>query len=59
MLNEKGEFISAEEGADLLAIADANAFNYADVDNLGVSSKDDSYLDKHIQSILDMDLVNV
>ncbi len=59
LLNEKGEFISAEDGADLLAIADANAFNYADVDNLGVSTKDESYLDKHIQSILDMDLVNV
>ena len=59
LLNEKGEFISAEDGADLLAIADANAFNYADVDNLGTSSKDDSYLAKHIQSILDMDLVNV
>ena len=59
LLNEKGEFISAEEGADLLAIADANAFNYADVDNLGTSSKDDSYLEKHIQSILDLDLVNL
>ena len=58
LLNEKGEFISADDGADLLAIADANAFNYADVDNLGLSTFDDSYLDKHIQSILEMDLVN-
>ncbi len=59
LLNEKGEFISAQDGADLLAIAEANAFDYAEVDNLGTYSKDDSYLDKHIQSILDLELVDV
>lgn len=59
LLNEKGEFISAQDGADLLAIAEANAFDYAEVDDLGEYSKDDSYLDKHIQSILDLELVDV
>lgn len=59
LLNEKGEFISAQDGADLLAIAEANAFDYADVDDLGSYSKDDTYLDKHIQSILDLELVDV
>jgi phosphomannomutase len=59
LLNEKGEFISAQDGEDLLAIAEANAFNYAAVDDLGTYSKDDSYLDKHIQSILDLELVDV
>lgn len=59
LLNEKGEFISAQDGEDLLAIAEANAFNYADVDDLGTYSKDDSYLDKHIQSILNLELVDV
>ena len=59
LLNDKGEFISAQDGADLLAIAEANAFDYADVDDLGSYSKDDSYLDKHIQSILDLELVDV
>ncbi|MDF1673664.1 MAG: phosphoglucosamine mutase [Vicingaceae bacterium] len=59
LLNEKGEFISAQDGADLLAIAEANAFDYAEVDDLGVYSRDDSYLDKHIQSILDLELVDV
>ena len=59
LLNEKGEFISAQDGADLLAIAEKSAFNYADVDDLGGYCEDDSYLEKHIQSILDMELVDV
>ncbi|MDB4534408.1 phosphoglucosamine mutase [Vicingaceae bacterium] len=59
LLNNKGEFISGEDGTELLEIAEANAFNYADVDDLGKYTKDDSYLEKHIQSILDMDLVDV
>jgi phosphomannomutase len=59
LLNEKGEFISAEEGATLLQIAEDNAFDYAEVDDLGSYKKDDSYIDKHIQSILDLELVDV
>ena len=35
LLNEKGEFISGKDGADLLQIAEKNAFNYAEVDDLG------------------------
>ena len=59
LLNEKGEFISAQDGADLLAIAEKSAFNYAEVDDLGSYNIDDSYLEKHIQSILEMELVDV
>jgi len=59
LLNQKGEFISAQDGADLLAIAEKSAFNYAEVDDLGGYCEDDSYLEKHIQSILDMELVDV
>ena len=59
LLNSKGEFISGEDGTKLLAIAEANAFNYADVDDLGSYTQNDTYLEKHIQSILDMDLVDV
>lgn len=59
LLNEKGEFISAQDGADLLAIAEANDFDYAEVDDLGNYKTDDTYLDKHIQSILDLELVDV
>lgn len=59
LLNEKGEFISAQDGADLLQIAEEKAFDYADVDDLGSYTRDDSYLDKHIQSIIDLSLVDV
>ena len=59
LLNEKGEFISADEGAALLQIAEDNAFDYAEVDDLGNYTRDDSYLEKHIQSILDLELVDV
>ena len=59
LLNDKGEFISAKDGADLLLIAENNAFNYADVDELGTYTKDDSYLQKHIDAILNLKLVDV
>lgn len=59
LLNEKGEFISAEEGTVLLQIAEDNAFDYADVDDLGSYTKNDTYLEKHIQAILDLELVDV
>lgn len=59
LLNDKGEFISAQDGADLLQIAEENAFDYAEVDDLGSYTQDDSYMNKHIQSILDLELVDV
>lgn len=58
LLNEKGEFISGEDGNDVLAIAESEDFNFAEVDDLGIVRKDDSYLQKHIQAILDLPLVN-
>lgn len=58
LLNEKGEFLNAEEGGEVLNIAEAEAFDYADVDHLGkVTEKD--YTDKHIQAVLNLDLVDV
>lgn len=58
LLNEKGEFLNAEEGAEVLRIAEAEDFVYADVDNLGKVSTTD-YSDKHIQAVLDLKLVDV
>jgi len=58
LLNEKGEFISGDEGKRVLEIADQEAFNFADVDDLGKVTQDDSYLEKHIQAILDLPLVD-
>jgi len=58
LLNEKGEFISGDDGKEVLTIAEKEAFNFADVDDLGTVTKDDTYLEKHIQAILDLPLVN-
>lgn len=59
LLNEKGEFISAAEGEEVLRMAAANEFEYANVDELGAYSVDNTYLDKHIQAVLDLPLVDV
>ena len=59
LLNEKGEFISAEAGALVLEIAAKEEFSFAAVDKLGTLRNDDSYLQKHIDAILDYPLVNV
>lgn len=58
LLNEKGEFISGEDGSEVLTIAENEAFNFAEVDDLGIVTPNDSYLQKHIQAILDLPLVN-
>ena len=58
LLNEKGEFISGDDGNEVLTIAENESFNFAEVDDLGTVTKDDSYLSKHIQAILDLPLVN-
>ncbi len=58
LLNEKGEFISAETGQELLRIAEAEDFNFVPVDKLGKITKDDSYMQKHIDAILNYPLVN-
>ena len=59
LLNGKGEFISSEDGQELLTIADQEDFNYADVDDLGVIVKNDTYFDTHIKEILNHELVDV
>ena len=58
LLNEKGEFISGEDGQEVLAIAAQEAFEFADVDTLGKETHDDSYLKKHIDAILALPVVN-
>ncbi len=59
LLNSKGEFISGIEGELLLQIAEQEAFDFADVDDLGVMTNDDSYLQKHIDAVLNLELVDV
>ena len=59
LLNEKGEFLNAVEGAEVLSLAAAEAFEFADIDHIGHYTKDDSYDQKHIDSVLALELVDV
>ncbi|MGB0429736.1 MAG: phosphoglucosamine mutase [Bacteroidia bacterium] len=58
LLNEKGEFISAQEGNELLALIKDGNFDYAEVDQLGSYTIDNTWIDKHIEGILEYDLVD-
>ena len=58
LLNEAGEFISAQAGADVLAIAEAESVEFADVRKLGQYRTDDTWLQKHIDRILALPLVD-
>ena len=59
LLNEKGEFLNAEEGQEVLRIAEAEDFDFADVDALGKYTEDNTYDQKHIDMVLGLDLVDV
>lgn len=58
LLNEKGEFISASDGAELLALIEKKDFNFAEVDDLGAYSQRHDYIDIHIDQVLELDLVD-
>lgn len=58
LLNNKGEFLNAAEGALILKLADKEDFSFADVDSLGSIQKNDSYIDIHIDEVLDLPLVD-
>ena len=58
LLNEKGEFISAAVGQRVLELAEEAAFEFAEVDHLGSHITDNSFLEKHIEAVLKLSLVN-
>jgi len=58
LLNNKGEFISGDEGKLILELAEKEAFNFAHVDKLGHTIADDTMLEKHIDSILQHAMVD-
>lgn len=58
LLNQKGEFISGKDGENVLQIAENEDFLFAEVDDLGIITQDDSYLQKHIDAILNLPLVD-
>ena len=59
LLNSEGEFLNKEDGNEVLAIADSEDFVYADVDNLGKYTSDDTYNRKHIEAVRNLKLVDV
>jgi phosphomannomutase len=58
LLNSAGEFISEKDGAEVLAIAEAEDFDFVEVKKLGSYTTDDTYLQKHIDAILALPLVD-
>lgn len=59
LLNEKGEFISGKEGEEILKIAEGEEFDFAQVTRLGKYEKKEGYIQKHIDQILKLPLVDV
>jgi len=59
LLNDKGEFLSAKDGEEILALAENDAFTFSEVDDLGKYTFDDSFNDKHIEEVLNLHLVDV
>ena len=59
LLNSEGEFLTAADGQQVLDIAEKEDFNYAEVDKLGHVIVDNSFDDRHIQSVIDLKLVDV
>jgi phosphomannomutase len=59
LLNEKGEFLNGIEGEKILQIAEAEAFNFSDVDSLGAIVENDAYMDIHIDEVLNLPLVDI
>ena len=57
LLNNKGEFLTAADGAEVLAIAEAESFEYADVDHLGKYSEE-SFDERHIDAVMNLKLVD-
>jgi phosphomannomutase len=59
LLNEEGEFISAADGALVLELAESEAFTFAEVNKNGTYNTDNTYIQRHIEAILDLELVDV
>lgn len=58
LLNHEGEFLDAVEGAKILKIAEEEDFSFAEVDELGKITENNSYIDIHIDKVLELELVD-
>jgi len=59
LLNSSGEFLNAEEGAKILDLAEKEDFSFAEVDKLGKQLTDNTFAQKHIDSVIALQLVDV
>jgi phosphomannomutase len=58
LLNEKGEFINAEEGRQVIELAGSGSFTFAEVNRLGHYRREENYIQKHIEKVLALPLVD-
>lgn len=58
LLNERGEFLNETDGNTILKLAEENDYCFAEVDNLGSYNKKNGYIDKHIDEVLKLKLVD-
>jgi len=58
LLNAKGEFLSGKEGQLILDIAESDNMQFAEVDSLGKITKNEAYIEMHIDEVLNLSLVN-
>ncbi|WP_281298816.1 phosphoglucosamine mutase [Flavobacterium limnophilum] len=59
LLNNKGEFLNAEHGETILKIAEKDAYQFAEVDDLGIYTEKEGYIAKHIDEVLNLELVDI
>ncbi len=59
LLNNKGEFLNDKQGKEILKIAENDAYIFAEVDDLGTYSKKKNYMQKHVEEVLKLDLVDI
>ena len=59
LLNNKGEFLNANDGVEVLKIAENDSYIFSEVDDLGIYRKKKNYINKHIKEVLNLELVDV
>jgi phosphomannomutase len=59
LLNNKGEFLNAKDGEEVLKIAQNDGYIFSEVDDLGKFRKKPNYINKHIKEVVNLDLVAV
>jgi len=58
LLNAEGEFLNAEEGAEIIGIAESDTMQFSEVDDLGKITINEAYIDLHIDEILELPLID-